>query len=167
MSRLSASIDDLKNNDRQWEAFTTEGHCVVLAPPGSGKTKLLTTRMAYDLANKITKPRGAACITLTNAAAEELRRRVDELGVEGRPNLAIGTVHSFLLRKVLEPFARVVGRPELASVTIASKAESAKLLQEANAEASRTAIPGWCPPRSTSFGNAWLRMRSGRRLVAV
>ncbi|GAB3430128.1 ATP-dependent helicase [Actinophytocola sediminis] len=135
MSKLSASIDDLKNNDRQWEAFTTEGHCVVLAPPGSGKTKLLTTRMAYDLANKIRRPQGAACITLTNAAADELRRRVDELGVEDRPNLAIGTVHSFLLRKVVEPFAHVVGRPELASITIASKEESDKLLREAVMEA--------------------------------
>jgi DNA helicase-2/ATP-dependent DNA helicase PcrA len=135
LSRLSASIDDLKNNDRQWKAFTTEDHCVVLAPPGSGKTKLLTTRMAADLANNIRKPQGAACITLTNAAADELRRRVDELGVEDRPNLVIGTVHSFLLRKVVEPFAHVVGRPDLASITIASNEESGKLLREAVTEA--------------------------------
>lgn len=107
----------------------------MLAPPGSGKTKLLTTRMAYDLANKIGKPQGAACITLTNAAADELRRRVDELGVEDRPNLVIGTEHSFLLRKVVEPFADVVGRPELASITIASKDESDMLLRVAIAEA--------------------------------
>ncbi|QFU92576.1 ATP-dependent helicase [Amycolatopsis sp. YIM 10] len=135
MSKLSASIDDLKTNDRQWDAFTTEDHCVVLAPPGSGKTKLLTTRMASDLAHKIRKPQGAACITLTNAAADELRRRIDELGVEDRPNLVIGTVHSFLLRKVVEPFAAVVDRPELASITIASKDERNELLREAIAEA--------------------------------
>jgi DNA helicase-2/ATP-dependent DNA helicase PcrA len=151
LSRLSASIDDLKNNDRQWEAFTTEGHCVVLAPPGSGKTKLLTTRMAYDLANKIRKPQGAACVTLTNAAAEELRRRVDEIGVEDRPNLVIGTVHSFLLRKVVEPFAHVVGRPELASITIASAEESDKLLREAVTEA----FP---------YGDTWLVQSTIRKL---
>lgn len=158
MSKLSTSIDNLKNNDRQWEAFTTEDHCVVLAPPGSGKTKLLTTRMAYDLANKIRKPQGAACITLTNAAADELRRRVDELGVEERPNLVIGTVHSFLLRKVVEPFAHVVGRPELATITIASNEESAKLLREAIAEAFPQG-DSWLVP--STIGKLRQRMASG------
>lgn len=131
LSNLSASIDDLKQNSCQWKAFITEGHCVVLAPPGSGKTKLLTTRMAYDLANKIQRPQGAACITLTNAAADELRQRVEALGVENRPNLFIGTVHSFLLRRVVTPFAHAVGRPELASIAIASDEESEKLMYTA------------------------------------
>lgn len=135
MSKLSESIDDLKQNDCQWKAFTTEGHCVVLAPPGSGKTKLLTTRMAYDLANKIRRPQGAACITLTNAAADQLRRRVGALGVEDRPNLFIGTVHGFLLGRVLSPFAHAVGRPELASIAIVSEEESEKLLHQAVEEA--------------------------------
>lgn len=135
MSNLSTSIDDLKKNPCQWKAFTTEGHCVVLAPPGSGKTKLLTSRMAYDLVNKIRRPQGAACITLTNAAADELRRRVEWLGAEDRPNLFIGTVHSFLLRRVVAPFAHAVGRPELASITIASEEESQKLLHSAIQEA--------------------------------
>ncbi|MEU7474377.1 ATP-dependent helicase [Lentzea sp. NPDC042327] len=135
MSNLSASIDELKKNDCQWKAFTTEGHCVVLAPPGSGKTKLLTTRMAYDLANKINRPQGSACITLTNAAADQLRRRMERLGTEDRPNFFIGTVHSFLLRRVVAPFAHAVGRPELASITIASEEESQKLLHEAIYEA--------------------------------
>ncbi|SDH59593.1 DNA helicase-2 / ATP-dependent DNA helicase PcrA [Lentzea fradiae] len=135
MSRLSESIDDLKQNERQWEAFTTEGHCVVLAPPGSGKTKLLATRMAHDLATKIRRPQGAACITLTNAAADQLRRRVGLLGVEDRPSLFIGTVHSFLLGKVLAPFAYAIGRPELASITIVSEEEGDKLLSQAVAEA--------------------------------
>lgn len=123
MSRLSASVNDLKGNDRQWKAFTTEGHCVVLAPPGSGKTKLLTTRMAFDLMTKIPEPYGAACVTLTIAATEELRRRIDALGVPGRPTIFIGTVHSFALNRIVIPFATLVGRPELAHVSIANKAE--------------------------------------------
>jgi DNA helicase-2/ATP-dependent DNA helicase PcrA len=130
MSSLTSSIADLQQNRRQWEAFTSEGHCVVLAPPGSGKTKLLTTRMAFDLANRIPRPQGAACITLTNAAADELRRRVDSLGVEGRPNLFIGTVHSFVIRRIIEPFARAVGRPELTTLTIASEREAKALLNQ-------------------------------------
>ncbi|MFE5477920.1 ATP-dependent helicase [Nocardia sp. NPDC056541] len=134
MNALSESIKDLRTNKRQWEAFSTEGHCVVLAPPGSGKTKLLTTRMAYDLANNIHRPHGAACITLTNAAADELRRRVERLGIEGRLNLFIGTVHSFILRRIIEPFAMAVGRPDLADITIASKQTCDSLLREAISE---------------------------------
>jgi DNA helicase-2/ATP-dependent DNA helicase PcrA len=123
VSRLSASVNDLKDNDRQWKAFTTEGHCVVLAPPGSGKTKLLTTRMAFDLMNKIPEPYGAACVTLTIAATEELRRRVENLGVPSRATIFIGTVHSFALNRIIIPFATLVGRPELTHISIANKAE--------------------------------------------
>ncbi|WP_236793328.1 ATP-dependent helicase [Amycolatopsis sp. GM8] len=134
MSALSASIRQLKTNQRQWEAFTTEGHCAVLAPPGSGKTKLLATRLAYDLANKIPRPQGAACITLTNAAAGELRQRVEDLGVEGRSTLFLGTVHGFALRRVIEPFAAVVGRPELTKITIASTRQCTQAYDQAIAE---------------------------------
>ncbi|XVS66005.1 ATP-dependent helicase [Actinosynnema sp. CA-299493] len=121
MSKLSGSVDELRKNDRQWDAFTTDGHCIVLAPPGSGKTKLLTTRLAYDLVNKIERPQGAACITFTNAAADELRRRVEHLGVENRLALFVGTVHGFALRRIVTRFARLVGRPDLENITIATK----------------------------------------------
>ena len=43
MSALRQALDDLKTNPEQWEAYEHEGHCAVLAPPGSGKTKV-----AYD-----------------------------------------------------------------------------------------------------------------------
>jgi DNA helicase-2/ATP-dependent DNA helicase PcrA len=137
VSALSESIADLKTNDRQWEAFGAEGHTVVLAPPGSGKTKLLATRLASDLLNKIPKPQGAACITLTNAAADELRRRVESLGVESRANLFVGTVHGFALGKIIEPFAAVVGRPELAHIAIAGKGQCDQAMREAIAEVLR------------------------------
>lgn len=134
MSGLSEAVSDLKDNPRQWDAFISEGHCVVIAPPGSGKTKLLTTRLAYDLASKIPRPQGAACITLTNAATDELRRRVDLLGVEDRPNLFIGTVHGFALRKIIEPFSAVVNRPDLAHITIASGGQCTQAYSQAMRE---------------------------------
>ncbi|GLW90158.1 ATP-dependent helicase [Actinokineospora globicatena] len=120
MGALTDSINDLRTNARQWEAFYHRGHCVVLAPPGSGKTKLLTTRLAYDLFNHIPEPHGAACITLTNAAARQLQRRVETLGAPQRSTLFIGTVHSFALRQVVLPFARLTGKAELLSLGIAS-----------------------------------------------
>ena len=120
MSALAKARDELATNPRQWQAFTTEGHCVVLAPPGSGKTKLLTTRLANDLVTRIDRPHGAACITLTNAAADELERRLDALGIDPRSTLFVGTVHSFALTRIVLPFASVGGYPELSAARIAS-----------------------------------------------
>lgn len=131
MSALSDSIADLKTNPRQWEAFTTEGNCVVLAPPGSGKTKLLTTRMAHDLLTRVSLPHGAACITLTNAAADELRRRVDRLGVPPRSTLFVGTVHAFALRQVLIPFATVLGLPQYAAPEFISASQKTQIIEAA------------------------------------
>ena len=123
MSALAEARDELRTNERQWQAFTTEGHCVVIAPPGSGKTKLLTTRLANDLVTRIKRPHGAACITLTNAAADELERRLDALGVDRRSTLFVGTVHSFALARIILPFASVAGYPELSNPRIASERE--------------------------------------------
>ena len=131
MSRLDASIAELKRNRRQWQAFNVRSHSVVLAPPGSGKTKLLTTRLAFDLANSIPPPQGAACITLTNAAAGELRRRVEVLGVERRSTLFVGTVHSFARRRIIEPYAKASGKPWLAALGIATKTQCSRVLAEA------------------------------------
>jgi DNA helicase II / ATP-dependent DNA helicase PcrA len=134
VSALTDSIADLKTNPRQWQAFTTEGNCVVLAPPGSGKTKLLTTRMAHDLLTSVPLPHGAACITLTNAAADELRRRVDRLGVPPRSTLFVGTVHAFALRQVLIPFAAMLGMPQYASPEFISASQKNHLIETAIAD---------------------------------
>jgi DNA helicase-2/ATP-dependent DNA helicase PcrA len=120
MSGLVQSINEILTNPKQRAAFSVRSNCVVLAPPGSGKTKLLTTRMASDLRTSIRCPQGAACITLTNAAADELRRRVEALGVENRGTLFVGTVHSFAKGRIVEPYARAVGRPEIAALSIAT-----------------------------------------------
>jgi superfamily I DNA/RNA helicase len=124
MTRLVEAITRLRENPRQEEAFETTGHCAVLAPPGSGKTMLLTTRVAYDLASRrIPPPQGAACITMTNEAAGELRRRLYRLGITRYPNLFIGTVHAFALAAIVAPFARIAGFPEVAESRLASEQE--------------------------------------------
>jgi DNA helicase-2/ATP-dependent DNA helicase PcrA len=132
MSRLTDALDELRENEGQWKAFTTTGHSAVLAPPGSGKTKLLTTRLAHDLAcGAIPAPQGAACITLTNEAAGELRRRLRDLGVRPQPNLFVGTVHAFALSGIVGPYARAAGRPELAEARLASDREAAAAFRRA------------------------------------
>lgn len=129
MSELIVAIDRLKTNEAQWDAFNAPGHCVVLAPPGSGKTDLLTTKLAAELA-KVRGPRGAACITMTNEAASQLRRRLERLGVGYRPNLFIGTVHSFALHRIVNLFGPLTGLAGVAGRRLATSAERRNIFEE-------------------------------------
>lgn len=131
MTRLDDAVDALRTNERQWQAFNVQGHCAVLAPPGSGKTRLLTTRLAYDLSGEIPDPRGAACITLTNAAADELLDRFQAISDDSRSNLFIGTVHSFALNRILAPFARLAQKPHLERPRVGHRRERAALWDQA------------------------------------
>ena len=51
---------DLRANPGQWAAYESDGHCVVLAGPGSGKTKTLTVKLARFLSEDVEEPRGVA-----------------------------------------------------------------------------------------------------------
>jgi DNA helicase-2/ATP-dependent DNA helicase PcrA len=105
---LAIALADLAGNPEQSEAVREQGHCVVLAGPGSGKTKTLTTAMARTLVEDVVDPRGVACITYNNECAVELETRLAAFGVEGSDRIFIGTVHSFALAQVIMPYARCV-----------------------------------------------------------
>jgi DNA helicase-2/ATP-dependent DNA helicase PcrA len=111
---------DLLDNPAQLAAYNSTGHCVVLAGPGSGKTKTLVLKLARVLAEDVRAPRGAACITYSQECARELSRRLERLGLREAPNLFIGTVHGFCLRHLLMPYARLAGLPVPHPVTIAT-----------------------------------------------
>lgn len=96
---------DLRGNEGQWEAYESTSHCVVLAGPGSGKTKVLTIKLARMLVEDVHVPRGIACITYNNECARELEARLGVLGVESRGRVFIGTVHSFALTQIILPYA--------------------------------------------------------------
>lgn len=104
----------LRENDRQWAAYESRGHCVVLAGPGSGKTKTLVLKLARILAEDVRAPRGVACITYSQECARELSRRLEQLGLRESSRLFIGTIHGFCLRHLLLPYARLakLGLPE-------------------------------------------------------
>jgi DNA helicase II / ATP-dependent DNA helicase PcrA len=102
-----STAEDLRRNERQWAAYESRGHCVVLAGPGSGKTKVLTTKMARMLAEDVRVPRGIACITFNNQCVKELKKRLGQLGIEEGARAFIGTVHSFCLREVVIPYAKL------------------------------------------------------------
>ena len=101
----SADYDGL--NPRQVEALTTEGHCAVRAGPGSGKTRVLVSKVAYLLRHRVTGPRGVACITYNNECVRELRKRLLSRGMRPGEQLFLGTVHSFCLSSIVGPFGRL------------------------------------------------------------
>ncbi len=102
-------VGDLVGNPGQQAAYDSRGHCVVLAGPGSGKTKTLVLKLARILAEDVRAPRGVACITYSQECARELTRRLEALGLRDAPNLFVGTVHGFCLRHILMPYARLAG----------------------------------------------------------
>ena len=87
-------------NKQQLEAVKyIEGPCLVMAGAGSGKTKVLTNRIAYMIESGI-KPYNILAITFTNKAANEMRSRVEN--IVGDSNAFIGTFHSFGLKVIRE-----------------------------------------------------------------
>ena len=87
-------------NDRQREAVqTTEGPVLVVAGPGSGKTRVLTCRIAWLLANQIARPYQVLALTFTNKAAREMHERVQKLLPTGmNKRMWVGTFHSMMAR---------------------------------------------------------------------
>src|SRR6266852_6749396 len=84
-----AAAEELRENPAQWQAYESKGNCVVLAGPGSGKTKTLTIKMARILAEDVQPPRGVACITYNTECAGELKRRLEQLGIYEHRNVFV------------------------------------------------------------------------------
>lgn len=127
---LNAAME-LKKNSEQWQAYDSKGHCVVLAGPGSGKTKVLTFKIARLIAEEVTPPRGVACLTYNNECVKELTGRLARLGVRNSRNVFVGTVHSFCLKAVVLPYARMGGLALPDPLRIAKPSDSERLFIQA------------------------------------
>ncbi|MBS4980174.1 MAG: DNA helicase PcrA [Lachnospiraceae bacterium] len=92
------SIYDTLNAEQQEAVFHTEGPLLILAGAGSGKTRVLTHRIAYLIEEKGINPWNILAITFTNKAAGEMRERVDDIVGFGSESIWVSTFHSTCVR---------------------------------------------------------------------
>lgn len=99
---------DMLNPEQKQAVQTTEGPVLVLSGAGTGKTKVLTTRLAYILAQHKANPWNCLVVTFTNRAAREMKERVQGLIGDVANSVWLGTFHSICV-KILRNHAEVVG----------------------------------------------------------
>ena len=114
-----------KLNEQQKKAVdTVEGPVMVIAGPGTGKTQILSRRVANILTNHQTHPEEIVCLTYTEAGASEMLDRLEGLiGEEGR-NVRVSTIHSFCSELILENSDLFGEEPKV--ITTAAKYEILK-----------------------------------------
>ncbi|WP_334032182.1 ATP-dependent helicase [Burkholderia orbicola] len=115
-------------NDEQSEAVRDENSVFLVACPGSGKTRTLTYKIAYELSRLQSKRQFIVALTYTHRAADEIHERIEGLGVD-TSQLWIGTIHSFCLEWILKPYG--IYEPALAhGFRIMDGHEQENLLEE-------------------------------------
>ena len=90
-------------NDEQETAILENDSVLLIACPGSGKTRTLTYKIAYELGRLNSSKEFVIAITYTNRAADEIKERIELLGVD-TTQLWIGTIHSFCMEWILKPY---------------------------------------------------------------
>ncbi|MCH7387454.1 ATP-dependent helicase [Acinetobacter modestus] len=115
-------------NEEQEKAIFEEDSILLVACPGSGKTRTLTYKIAYELSKLDSNKKYIIAITYTNSAAEEIYDRVEALGVDTK-QLWIGTIHAFCLHWILRPYYLYL-EPLKYGYTLINSFDSEKLLKK-------------------------------------
>lgn len=120
MKSLNELARELASNPDQLDAFNSTRHCVVLAGPGSGKTKVLTSKIARVVNEELKKPHKVACITYSSECVRELKSRLSRIDSRLQRQIYVSTVHGFALNQVIRPLANVVGIQLASPIRVAS-----------------------------------------------
>ncbi|PKM95180.1 MAG: DNA helicase PcrA [Firmicutes bacterium HGW-Firmicutes-1] len=118
---------DLLNPMQKDAVLSAEGPLLILAGAGSGKTRVLTHRIAYLIEEKHVDPWNIMAITFTNKAAKEMRERVDSLIGEGGQQVWVSTFHSSCVR-ILRKYCDKMGYDRY--FTIYDTDDSKKIVRE-------------------------------------
>lgn len=115
-------------NEKQSEACcTTDGPLLILAGAGSGKTRVITHRIAYLIDELSVNPYNILAITFTNKAATEMRERVDKLVGFGAESVWVSTFHSMCVRILRKHIEKIGGT---SSFTIYDTSEQKTVVKE-------------------------------------
>src|SRR5512142_127588 len=96
---MASNLFDNLNPAQRRAVECKDGPVLVIAGPGSGKTRVLTSRVAYLLQVRDVYPYRIMAVTFTNKAAREMRERLNRMvGVEKTSDLMLGTFHSICAR---------------------------------------------------------------------
>lgn len=91
-------------NDEQGDAILENGNVLLVACPGSGKTRTLIYKIGYEISKLESSKQYVVAITYTNTAADEIKDRIELLGID-TSQLWIGTIHAFCLDWILRPYS--------------------------------------------------------------
>lgn len=97
----------IQSDDAQFRAYQSMVNTVLIAGPGSGKTRVLSLKAVVLSKLSIHKPEGLACISFSRESVRELKTRLNQYGYVSSNKDFIGTVHSFSLLHVIQPFAHL------------------------------------------------------------
>ena len=121
------NIYETLNDMQQLAVYHTEGPLLILAGAGSGKTRVLTHRIAYLIEEKHVQPYNIMAITFTNKAAGEMRERVNKIVGFGAEQVWVSTFHSACVR-ILRRYIDRIGYSN--DFTIYDTEDQKKLLKD-------------------------------------
>jgi len=122
---MSDFLESLNEPQREG-VINSEGPCMIIAGAGSGKTRVLTFRIAHLIQNQQVDPFNIMALTFTNKAAKEMRDRIEKMVGGDARNLWMGTFHSVFAR-ILRAEAHHLGYPN--NFTIYDTDDSKSLLR--------------------------------------
>jgi superfamily I DNA/RNA helicase len=142
---------DKELNEEQSAVVRDNDNILLVACPGSGKTRTLTYKVANELSKLESHKKFVIAITYTNRAANEIKERIELLGVPTE-QLWIGTIHSFCNEWILKPYSSLLEKLKF-GYRIMDSNESENILSEYCAEYDNPRITHWdCGHYATTTG---------------
>ncbi len=152
-------------NEKQTSVIRNEANILLVACPGSGKTRTLTYKIAYELSMLNDTRKYVIAITYTNVAAEEIKERVELLGVD-TSQLWIGTIHAFCNEWILKPYFSLLEDLRF-GFRILSAHESEELLTTFCEPYKKQGITSWDCEHYTAIDGIQTKIKGGNKKVHI